>query len=138
MKPPTPDAELPPDRLRHHNPDGEVVWITSSATVEPDANITIEPGAQLGVNVMLSGDTTIAEKAEVGNSVEVINSTLKEGARVGDSSTVINSTVGERSHIGQGNDVRDAEIGYDVVSGVGEEITGVIEDEAVIETKIAV
>lgn len=138
IKPPTPDAILPPGRIAHENPNGDVVWIVDSTTIASGSKVAIEPDAQLGFNVMLSGNTTIAAKAEVGNNVEVVNSQLREGSRVGDGSIVADSTVGERSHIGQGNEIWKATIGYDVVSGCGELITGVIEDEAEVGTKVAV
>lgn len=138
IKPTTPDAAPPPGRMAHENPNGDVVWIVDSTTIASDSHVTIEADSQLGFGVMLSGNTTIAAKAEAGNNVEIVNSQLREGSRVGDGSIVVDSTVGERSRIGQGNEVWNATIGYDVVSGCNELITGAIKDETEIGIKVAV
>jgi bifunctional UDP-N-acetylglucosamine pyrophosphorylase/glucosamine-1-phosphate N-acetyltransferase len=66
------------------------------------ADTRVGPGAHIGPFARLRGKTTVASQGEVGNFVEVKNTTVGKGAKIKHLSYVGDAQVGEKANIGAG------------------------------------
>ncbi len=115
-----PGDPVPRRRRAHKNPNGEIVWIVDSTIIAPNSDVTIEPGVQLGFYVMLSGTTTVAAGAELGNSVEILDGTVEEDAHVGDDTVIEGGIVKKKAQVGQDNRIeKGGVVGERAYTGTG-------------------
>lgn len=76
------------------------VQIDDPATAFIDASVCIEPGAQIGPNVILKGDTVIQAGAKIDGSAFLENTVVHSGAHVKFSVRAENAVIGKDAMVG--------------------------------------
>jgi len=88
------------------------VYFEDLANVSIDDQVTVEPGARIGVGVVLSGSTKVYKNAHLKAYTVCMDSTIEEGAQVGPSAHLRpGSLVGRNAKIGNFVELKKTHIG---------------------------